>query len=184
MEGKHVIVVGCRTTQRRASDGDNSKADLLLSVPESGRCRQSENHNFFARYRTDVVMQAHDLDASDLLDHRFHHGARRFDEVRANLFQQVPALLRLERSDELLLSRGQYALEANDDQIADQVSVNVLWATAHVILLESSDSLTDVGFNFSLRLHGIPDFPLGRPNPRVLGKVSGNFVNSHAAGTT
>ena len=55
--------------------------------------------------------------------------------------------------DQLLFGRGQDALEADHEEIADQVGVNVLGAAAHVFLLEAADPFADGGFDFSLRLH-------------------------------
>ena len=52
-------------------------------------------------------------------------------------FEQVPALLGRQRLDQVLLGRGQDALEADDEQVADQVGVDVLGPAAHVFLLES-----------------------------------------------
>ncbi len=58
------------------------------------------------------------------------------------------------RFHQLLLGRGQNALEAHQQEIAKQVGVNVLGSAAHVLLLEASDRFTDGGLDLSLRLHG------------------------------
>ena len=66
------------------------------------------------------------LIAGDLLDHCLHEWPRRFDQMGPHLFEQVPPLLGRERLDQMLLGRGQNALEADDQQIADQVGADVL----------------------------------------------------------
>jgi hypothetical protein len=50
----------------------------------------------------------------------------------------------------LLLGHGQDAFESDHEQIADQVSVNILGTSAHVILFEMRDSFAHGGFDFSL----------------------------------
>src|SRR6266566_7462298 len=55
---------------------------------------------------------------------------------------------------QMLLGGGQNALEPDNDQIVQQVSMNALGSATHVILLEATDPLADRGFNLSLRLHG------------------------------
>ena len=54
---------------------------------------------------------------------------------------------------EMLFCRRQDALEADDKQIADQVSVNVLGSPAHVILFKAADPVANGGFDLSLCLH-------------------------------
>jgi hypothetical protein len=54
----------------------------------------------------------------------------------------------------VLLGCGQNPLETNHEEIAEQVGVNVLGASAHVILLEAADSLADGSFDLSLASHG------------------------------
>ena len=46
-------------------------------------------------------------------------------------------------------------LKPNDEEIADQVGINVLGTTAHVILLEAADPFTNGGFDLALGFHGI-----------------------------
>ena len=55
-----------------------------------------------------------------------------FDEVDSHLFEQVPSLVRRERGDQLLFCHGQNALESDDEQIVDQISVNILGTPTHV----------------------------------------------------
>jgi hypothetical protein len=62
----------------------------------------------------------------DLLDHRFQDRPRRFHQMGAYLFEQVSALLGRERLDQLLFGGGQDALEADHEEIIDQMGVNVL----------------------------------------------------------
>jgi hypothetical protein len=68
--------------------------------------------------------------------------------------QQVPPLVRGERLDQLLFGRGQDALEADDEQITDQVGVDVLGAAAHVFLFKARDPFADGRFDFALCFHG------------------------------
>ena len=72
--------------------------------------------------------------------------------VRTCLSRSLPFLGR-ERLDQVLLGRGQDALEADDEQIADQVGADVLGSPAHVVLLEAADPFANGGFDFSLRFH-------------------------------
>ncbi len=44
-------------------------------------------------------------------------------------------------------------LEADHEEITDQVGVNVLGSPAHVFLFESADPFADGGFDFSLRFY-------------------------------
>ena len=45
-------------------------------------------------------------------------------------------------------------MEADGEEIAEQVGVDVPGAPAHAILLEATDSLADGSFDFSLGSHG------------------------------
>ena len=72
----------------------------------------------------------------------------------AHLLEQVPPLLGRERLDQMLFGRGQHALKADDEEIAEQVGVDVLGAPPHVILLDATNSFTNSGFEFSLSPHG------------------------------
>ena len=78
---------------------------------------------------------------------------RRFDQLGPDLFEQVPPLLGRERLDQLLFGRGQDALEADHEQITDQVGVDVLGAAAHVILFEVAHPFANGGFDFALGFH-------------------------------
>ena len=102
------------------------------------------------------MVQAQRLDAGDLLDHRFHERPGRFDEMGPHLFEQVPPLVRRERLDELLFGRGEDAFQADHEQVADQVGVDVLGSPAHVFLLETADPFADGRLDFSLRFHREP----------------------------
>jgi hypothetical protein len=163
--------------------GADSEAGLFLCITEVGRGRQSKDHNLFAGCRADVVVQAHHFDAGDLLDHRFHYGPRRFDQVGADLFQEVSPLLGRERFDQLLFGHSQDPFEANNDQIADHVSVDVFWASAHVILFEAGDSFTDGCFHLSLCLHAILRYVLfGREKPATRGATGGSRKSPQLVG--
>jgi hypothetical protein len=79
----------------------------------------------------------HQFDAGRLLDNRFQHWPRRFNQVTADLFEKVPPLLRRMSRDEALFGACRKALQADDEQIADQVRLDMLWAATNVILLET-----------------------------------------------
>ena len=61
------------------------------------------------------------LDAGDLLDHRLQERPRRLDQMGPHLLEQVPPLLGRERLDQMLFGGGQHALEADHEEITDQV---------------------------------------------------------------
>ena len=125
----------------------------VLFLANEGRFSQSKEHDFFAGGRADVVMQAQDFDAGRFLDHRFHHRSGQFDQLGADLLEQISSFFREKRFDQLLLGCGQHALKTDHEQIVDQVSLNILGATSHIFLLKPRDPLADRRFDFSLRLH-------------------------------
>ena len=71
-----------------------------------------------------------------------------------NLFKQVSPLRGRQRFHQVLFGGGQDAGQPNQDEITNQVGVDLLRSTTHVILFEATDSETNRGFDFSLRLHG------------------------------
>jgi hypothetical protein len=99
------------------------------------------------------VVHAYNLAAGDLLNHCFHDRPRSCDQLRPDLFEQIFPLLGRKCLDQLLLGRGQHALQSDHEEITDQVSVDVLGAAAHVLLFEARHPLADEGFDFSLALH-------------------------------
>ena len=136
---------------------------------------QREENDLFAGYGADVVMQAQNLDAGGVFDHRLHDWPRRFDQLRSNLLEQIPSSLRRKRLGQLPFGRSQHALEADDEEIANQMGVNVFRSSPHVLLLEAADPVANGGFDFSLRFHNDLDgsYPgsgtceLARRNPLV-----------------
>jgi hypothetical protein len=67
----------------------------------------------------------------------------------------------------LLFGFGQNTLQANYNQIADQVRTDVLGATAHLLLLKARDSCADGRFNFAVSLHGnLGPFEISTANER------------------
>jgi hypothetical protein len=56
----------------------------------------------------------------------------------------------------MLFGRGQHALKADHEEIAEQMGANVLRSPAHVVLLEAANAFTNCGFDFSLSSHGDP----------------------------
>ena len=111
------------------------------------------------------MVHGHDLYSGDLLDHRLHDWPGRFNQMGPNLLQQVPPPFGWKRLGQVLLGCGLNALETHHDEIAEQVGVDVLGASAHVILLEAADSLADGSFNLSLCSHG--NFSLGSHRNRL-----------------
>ena len=101
----------------------------------------------------DVVVEAEDFYAGDAGDHGFHGGAGGFDEVGADLLEQVAALFAGEGFDELLFGGGEDALEADDQQVVDEMGADVAGAAAHVFLLEAAHAFADGGFDFTGCLH-------------------------------
>ena len=99
-----------------------SAARLLLRFAELRRFGQGEEHDLFAGDGADVVVQAHDLDAGDFLDHRLQERPRRFEQMGAYLFEQVSPLLGRERLDQVLFGGGQDALEADHENVVDQMA--------------------------------------------------------------
>jgi hypothetical protein len=75
------------------------------------------------------------------------------------LLEQVPPLLGRQGLDQLLFGRRQNPLEADHEQVADQVGVDVLGPPAHVVLLEARDPFADGRFDLSQRFHGVLDSP-------------------------
>ena len=57
----------------------------------------------------------------------------------------------------LLFGGCQQTLEPDDDEIAEQVGVNVLGASAPVFLLKATDPVADGGLDFSLGFHRAGD---------------------------
>jgi hypothetical protein len=99
------------------------------------------------------VVQAYNADFGDTFDHRFNRRPRDFEQMPSHFLEQVPALFGSERFDEVLLGGCQDAFETNDHQITDQMGVNLLWSTAHVLLLKSTHALRNFAFDFALSLH-------------------------------
>jgi len=52
-----------------------------------------------------------------------------------------------------IIGRGQYTLEADHEQITDQMGLNVLGAPAHEFLFKATDPLGNGGFDFALGFH-------------------------------
>jgi hypothetical protein len=73
------------------------------------------------------------------------------------LFEQVPALFGGEGLHQVLFGRCQDALEADNEEIPEQVGVNVFGTAAHVILLKAAHPLADGCFYFTLCFHAALD---------------------------
>jgi len=87
------------------------------------------------------------------LNHGLQGRPGRFHQLRPHLLEQFPALVGREGLDQLLLGCRQHAAEANQDQVADQMGVDLLGTAAHILLFEAVDPLADSGFDLALCLH-------------------------------
>ena len=132
-----------------------STSRIRLCFAEEARLGERKDHDFFAGCGADVMVQAHHLDAGDVLDHRLDEGgAVSIKWDRTSLSRSLPF------ADGSDLTRC-FSAAVNTPsrrttmKISEQVGMNVLGAAAHVILLETSDPLADGGFDLSLRLHRI-----------------------------
>lgn len=125
----------------------------ILLLANKRRFGQSEEDDLFAGRRADVVVQAQDFDAGGHFNHLVQNRPGEFDQLGADLFEQISPLFRNERLDQVLFGGGQHATQSNEEHVAKQVGLNILRATAHVFLLEARDPLADGGFDFSLRFH-------------------------------
>ena len=94
-------------------------------------------------------MHAQHLDAGDLLDHRLHDRPGRFDQLGADLFEQISAFLGRERLDQLFFGRRQDALEADQEEIADQVRAGMSLGLVPCIPAQTGPSLR----RWRLRFH-------------------------------
>ena len=86
---------------------------LLFRLAISGRLFERKNDDFFTRVGTDIVVQAANLDFSDIANQCLQSWTSRFDQLGPNLFQQVSPFLCGERCHQMLLGRGQDALQSN-----------------------------------------------------------------------
>ena len=126
---------------------------FLPALSELRRLGKSEEHNLFAGDGADVVMQAARLDARNVINQCFQGRPGGFNKLCSYLLQQVTTLLSRKRFHQVLLGSGQYTLQADHDQVTDQMRANVLWPTTHELLLEPRHSLANRRFDLSLRFH-------------------------------
>ena len=91
-----------------------------LCFTEVRRPGEGEDNHLLASFCADVVVHGHDLDAGDLFDHRLQDRPCGFNQMGPNLLQQVPPLFGGMRLDPMLLGCNQDALQANDEEIAEQ----------------------------------------------------------------
>ena len=125
----------------------------LLCLAEKRGPGQGKDHDLFAGGGADVVVQAKDADAGDLLDQCLHGRPRRLDQMGPHLLQEVSALLAREGRDQVLFGGAQDALEPDHEKVADEVDVDVLGSTAHVVLLKVAEAFRDGGLDFTLGFH-------------------------------
>ena len=86
--------------------------------------------------------------------------------VRTCLSKSRPFLGR-KRLDQLLFGRGQNPLEADDEEITEQVGVNVLGTPAHIVLLKATNSFANSSFEFSQCSHSKPPCYQGIPKRKL-----------------
>jgi len=101
---------------------------------------EGEDDDFFAADGADVVVETDDASVGDGSNEGFELRAGRFQELGADLLEEVAALFRRHGFDELSFGGGEDVGEANDDQVVNEVSMNVLRPAAHVFLLELGDA--------------------------------------------
>ena len=89
------------------------RIQIHLRFAEIRRLDKGEYNDLLTGDGTDVVVQAQDLDASDLLDHRLHDWPGHFEQVGPRLLEQIPPLLGRKRFDQLPFGRSQDASKAN-----------------------------------------------------------------------
>jgi hypothetical protein len=149
---KRIASIGVTLQNGDVKDGtiqSESPPLFRLCLAEKRRLDEGEEDDLFAGYGADIVVQALHPDAGDLLDHRFHDRPRRFHQLDSHLLQEISSLPGLERLDQMLFSRGQNPLEADNKQITDQVGVDVLGAAAHAFLQKTGHPMADGRFDFS-----------------------------------
>src|ERR1700677_4524548 len=98
-------------------------------------------------------MQPYHPDAGNFLDHRLQVRLCRFDQMGPYLLEQIPPLLGRDVG-KLLFGGCQQTLEANDDEIAVQVGMNVLGASAPEFLLKVTNLGGDGCLDLALSFHG------------------------------
>jgi hypothetical protein len=125
----------------------------FLDFAKQRRLDQGEKHDLFAGHRADIVMQADHFDPCDSFNHRRHGRPGDFDQMTSDLLEQISAFFGWQRLDQVLLRRGQDAIEAHHNQIIDEERVNLLGTAPHVFLLEAAHALRDGTLDFSLSFH-------------------------------
>ncbi len=90
------------TAAPQAARGIQPETLFRLCFTEVRRPGEGEENDLLAGYRADVVVHGHDLDAGDLLDHRFQNWTGRFNQMGPNLLQQVSPLCSRKRFDQVL----------------------------------------------------------------------------------
>ena len=89
------------------------------------RCEREEHH-LLAGHGADVVVQAHYLHAGNAFVHGFHERPSRFDEMCADLFEQISAFLGQKGLDEVLLGGGHNSVQSHHHQVVQQMRPNIL----------------------------------------------------------
>ena len=113
--------------------GETAGAGLFfLRFPATPRLGKGEDNECFAGPGADVAVQAHHIDAGDLLNQRLIGAACRFDQMSPCLLEQDPPLLGRDFG-QLLFGRRQQALEADDQKIVEQIGANLPGASAWAV---------------------------------------------------
>jgi hypothetical protein len=98
-------------------------------LPAIGRLGHREHYDLFSGHGADVVVQAQDLDACDVLDQRFQGRPRRFDQLGPDLFEQdFPLFVGRDGFDQLLFA-GIEKARAKEGKTAVPVFKNALSPT-------------------------------------------------------
>ena len=91
---------------------------------------------------------AQHLYANDLMDHRLQHRSCQFQQLVPCQFDEIPSFLRRRRPGQLPFGHSQNTLQADHQEIFDQVYANLLRSPSQVFLLEANDPLADGCFAF------------------------------------
>jgi hypothetical protein len=86
IDGAHAAIDLVNEMPARSRSGGSPDASLcFLRLPVNGRLGRGQDNECLAGHCADVVMQAHQLDAGDFLDHRLHERQRRFNQLASEL---------------------------------------------------------------------------------------------------
>lgn len=99
---------------------------VISALPKTRQVNQSEDDNFLSGHGADVMVHTQHSDTRNLVDERFQHRASQFHQLLTCLLDQITAFLWRQSFAELSLGECQRALNANNQEIFDEVGVNLL----------------------------------------------------------